>query len=131
LTQVLSSSQLVAGTFYVDENSNQIQIWPTSGTDVNTALIESAVRPNTLTVYDQSNMVFRGLTFQHARSCLNVDGATVSSSVNMLFDTIQANWNNYGGLGINTSNQVTIENSYSQPQRGRGLCVLQDGQRAL
>jgi len=70
LTQVLASSQLVMGTFYVDETSNQIQIWPVTGTNMSTALVETSVRPNTLTGYNRSNMVFRGLVFQHARSCI-------------------------------------------------------------
>jgi hypothetical protein len=121
LTQVLSSTQMVRGTFYVDETANQIKIWPVTGTDMNTALVETAMRPNTLTVYNRTNMVFRGLTFQHARSCLNDSGATASSSLNILFDSIQANWNNFGGLGINTSNQVTVKNSVASHNGGVGF----------
>jgi hypothetical protein len=121
LAQVLSSSQVIMGTFYVDETANQIQIWPVTGTNMNTATVETAIRPNTLTVSGRSNMVFRGLSFQHARSCINFDGAVVSSSVNMLFDTIQANWNNFGGLGIDTSNQVTVQNSVASHNGGVGF----------
>jgi hypothetical protein len=121
LTQVLAASQLIAGTFYVNESTSEIQIWPVSGTNMNTAVLEAAVRSNTLSVNARSNMVFRGLVFEHARSCINFDGAVVSSSVNILFDTVQANWNNFGGLGIDTSNQVTVENSVASHNGGVGF----------
>jgi hypothetical protein len=121
LTQVLSASQMIMGTFYVDETTSQIQIWPVSGTNMATALIESATRPNTMVVSNRSNLVFRGLTFQHARSCINFDGAMISSSVNILFDSIQANWNGFGGLGINTSNQITVKNSVASHNGGVGF----------
>ena len=47
LTQVLDASQMIMGTFFIDEAANQLQIWPPLGTNMSTALVENAVRPNT------------------------------------------------------------------------------------
>ena len=61
LTQVMSFSALRAGTFYVDEGANEINIWPSSSTDMNTALVEAAVRPQTLTHERTHERGFQGL----------------------------------------------------------------------
>ena len=71
MTQVMSSSQLRAGTFYVNKGSSQVQLYPPSGTNMSTAKVEIAARRSVLTVNGGKNLVFRGLTFQHAASCMN------------------------------------------------------------
>ncbi|HVJ07408.1 MAG TPA: hypothetical protein VM554_03430 [Acidisarcina sp.] len=124
-TQVMSRSLMRAGTFYVDEAANLIYLWPSSTTSMSTALVEAAVRPQTLQVQGRTNMVFRGLVFSHAASCINQKSANVYGSTNILFDSIQANWNNWGGLGINTSNYITVKNSVASYNGGVGFSGLQ------
>ena len=36
--------------------------------------------------------------------------ASIGSSSNVLIDSVQALWNNFGGLGIFSSNYVTVQN---------------------
>ena len=126
LTQVMSFSALRAGTFYVNESANEINIWPSSSTDMNSAVVEAAVRPQTLTMSGRTNVVFRGLVFRHAATCINRYGATISSSSNILFDQIQANWNNWGGIGINSSKQITVQNSVASHNGGVGFAANTD-----
>jgi hypothetical protein len=126
LTQVMSFSSLRAGTFYVDEGSNEISIWPSSSTDMNSALVEAAVRPQTLNMSGRTNVVFRGLVFQHAATCINKYGATINGSTNILFDQIQANWNNWGGIGISSSKQITVQNSAASHNGGVGFAANTD-----
>ena len=121
LTQVMSFSALRAGTFYVDEGANEIHIWPSSSTDMNSAVVEAAVRPQTLTMNGRTNVVLRGLVFEHAATCINRNGATISNSTNILLDQIQANWNNWGGIGINSSKQITVQNSVASHNGGVGF----------
>jgi Right handed beta helix region len=121
LTQVMSASDLRAGTFYVDEGANEIQIWPSSSTNMNSAVVEAAVRPQTLTMNGRTNVVFRGLVFRNAATCINQYGAVVNNSTNILFDQIQANWNNWGGIGINSSSQITVQNSVASHNGGVGF----------
>lgn len=126
LTQVMSSSALRAGTFYVDEGANEINIWPSSSTNMDTAVVEAAVRPQTLNMSGRTNVVFRGLVFQHAATCINRYGAAINNSTNILFDQIQANWNNWGGIGINSSKQITVQNSVASHNGGVGFAANTD-----
>jgi len=121
LTQVMSFSALRAGTFYVNEGANEIHIWPSSSTDMNSAVVEAAVRPQTLNMNGRTNVVFRGLVLRHAASCINRTGATISNSTNILFDQVQAIWNNWGGIGINSSRQITVQNSVASHNGGVGF----------
>lgn len=124
LTQVLSLSAMKTSTFYVA--GSVLHVWPPSGTNMGTAKVETAVRSNTLNVSGKSNIVFRGMVFQHAASCINQDGAVVSSSSNVLFDSVLVQWNNWGGLGINSSNGVTVKNSLAIHNGGRGFGGFHD-----
>lgn len=121
LTQVMSSTQLVPGTFYVDKSNQRVDVDPPSGTDMSRAKVEVSARQTTLTVYGASGVVFSGLVFQHAASCMNQDGAMVYSGTNILFDNVQANWNNWGGLGISSSNNITVRNSTASHNGGLGF----------
>ena len=121
MTQVMSSSQLVPGTFYVNASYGEVEIDPIAGTDMETAKVEVSARRSTLSVSGSEDVVFRGLVFQHAASCMNQEGATVGGSTNILFDQDQANWNNWGGLGISFSSNVTVQNSTASYNGGLGF----------
>lgn len=126
LTQVMVYSQLQPGTFFVSATSDSIQIWPPSSTDMATATVEVANRTETLTVYGRSNVVIRGLVFRHAATCVNSSGASVSDSSNVLVDQIQAVWNNWGGLSVNGSTDVTVQKSVSSHNGGVGFLGEED-----
>lgn len=121
LTQVLSHSQLRAGTFYVNESAGMVYVWPAPGTNMQMALVETATRQKTLSVVGRTNVVLRGLVLTQAANCLNTSGATVTSGSNILIDSVQANWNNWGGLGVFSSNYVTVKNSIANYNGGIGF----------
>ena len=121
LTQVLSHSQLRAGTFYINESTGSLYVWPQSGIDIRTAKVEAATRQKTLSIVSRSNIVLRGLVFTQAASCINTNGATITSSSNILVDSVQANWNNWGGLGVASSSYVTVKNSIANYNGGVGF----------
>ena len=126
MTQVMSASQLRPGTFFVNSSYAEVEVDPPSGTDMNTAQVEVSARRATLTVSGSKSLVFSGLVFQHAASCMNYDGANIYSSSNVLIDDVQANWNNWGGLGVNTSTNVTVENSIGSYNGGEGFGGFED-----
>ncbi len=130
LTQVMHSSDLQPGTFFVDEANSSIHAWPAAGTDMQTALVEAAVRPNTLNVSGRTNVTLRGLVLQHANTCINRSGANIMSSSNVLIDQVQALWNSWGGLGVSSSTAVTVQNSIANYNGGVGFLANQD-QNAL
>ena len=126
LTEVIAESQLRPGTFYVNESSNLIYMDPPSGVTVSSATIEAAVRRQTLNISGRSDIVLRGLVFRHAASCINSPGVTVNSSSNVLFDSDQAIWNNWSGIGIYRTNNVTVQNSLASYNGGAGFMSAND-----
>lgn len=123
LTQVMSISQMQAGTFYVDEQGAQIYVWPPSGTNMGTATVDIASNPTLLTIQQKTNIVIRGLTFQYANSCRgNAAAQVLGTSTNILFDSDTFQWNN--GQGLSISNPVTyftVENSVTQHNGDSGF----------
>jgi hypothetical protein len=119
LTQVLASSQLQPGTFFVDETHGQVSIEPAAGTNLNTATVEVAVRQNLFSIQNKSGVVLRGLTFEHSDSC-RWNAAAVSIAAdqqkgsNILVDTDNFLWNNGQGLNISGVNDVTVINSVAR-----------------
>jgi len=126
LTQVMDRSQLRPGTFFVSESSSLIYMDPPSGVKVSSATIEAAIRPLTLNIAGRDNIVLRGLVFRHAASCINTPSVVVNSSSNILFDSDQAMWNNWAGIGVFGTNNVTIQNSVASYNGGVGFMSAND-----
>lgn len=126
LTQVLAFNDMKPGTFYFSDAYQLLHIAPPAGTNMATALVEVAARPTTLKVSGRSNVVLRGLVFRHAANCMNSAGASIGSSSNILIDSVQALWNNWGGLGIYSSSYVTLQNSIASYNGGVGIVTNQD-----
>lgn len=130
LTEVMSTADLRPGTFMVDETNNVMYMNPPAGTNVSTSTIEAAMRPQTLTVSSRNNLVFRGLVFRHAASVINTPSVSISGSWNIVFDTDQAIWNNWTGIGIYSSNNVTVQWSIASHNGGEGFTTTK-GQSVL
>ena len=126
LTQVMTYADLRPGTFYVNEGSNVIHVAPPTYMDINSATVEAAVRKQTLNVGNRTNVVLRGLVFKHAANCINTSSANVYASSNVLIDSVQALWNNWGGLNVNASTGVTVKNSIASYNGGVGFQAGQD-----
>lgn len=137
LTQVLTSNDLVAGTFMVDEVAGLLYIYPSPGTNLTTADVEVATNPSLLSIVGKSNLVIRGMTFEYGNACRNGQGTGATPSVvvsgsatNIIFDNDQFLWNNSKGLQINNpATNYTISNSTfnHNGQDGIGLFQTQQG----
>ena len=115
LTQVLTLSSMVPGTFYADETHNLVYAYPASGTNMTTATVETATRSSILELSGQNNVVFRGLTFQYANSCQQSAAVTVAGNTkNILFDTDSFLWNNAMGIDFTTVEDFTVQNSIAE-----------------
>ena len=126
LTQVMASADLVPGTFFVDDAAATMYVAPDAATDMGTAVVEGATRRSTLNLSNRSNVVLRGLAFRHAANCLNSAGAAVNGSTNVLVDSVQAGWNNWGGFGVFSSSNVTVQNSTASYNGGVGFMGNKD-----
>ena len=126
MTQVLNYSDLKPGTFFVNTSDGTVHVWPPAGADPSAATIEVASRAKTISIVGRSNVVLRGLAFEHAANCINTSSATVTSSSNVLIDSIQANWNSWGGLSISASSNITVQNSRASYNGGVGFQGTKD-----
>lgn len=130
LTQAMSLSALRRGTFFASEAGNTIYAYPDASVDMANATVEAGMRPQTLKISGRSNIAIRGLVFRHAASCINSSGVTVNGSTNILLDSVQALWNNWGGIGIYSTNNLTVQNSVASHNGGIGITTARD-QNAL
>ncbi|MGI8771304.1 MAG: right-handed parallel beta-helix repeat-containing protein [Acidobacteriaceae bacterium] len=121
LTQVLGASQLQPGTFYANDSAQQLEVFPPDGIDMRTALVEVGVRPHTVVVQSRNNVVIRGLMLEHAVSVFDDNSLNVNGGSNILIDSVQANWNNFGGIHVGGTNNVTIQNSVANHNGGVGM----------
>ena len=123
LTQVLSLTQMMEGTFYVDESSALIYVWPATGTDMSTATVEAGTSSSILSIQHKSYIVIRGLTFQYTNTChANAAVSVTGESTNIEFDTDTFQWNNGQGLSINNPvTYFTVENSVAQHNGDSGF----------
>jgi hypothetical protein len=123
LTQVLAFNQMQQGTFYVDESSNLLYVWPATGTNMSSATVEAGNLANLFSIEHKSNIVVRGLTFQYANSChADASVQVMGESSNILFDSDVFQWNNGQGLSIsNPTTYFTVENSVAQHNGDSGF----------
>jgi len=126
LNQVMSVGDLRPGTFFVNDEYGVIHVDPLPFTVMATATVEASIRSQTLDIQGQNSVVLRGLVLEHAATCINQSGATITSSNNVLVDQVQAVWNNWGGLAVNTSTNVTVQNSIGSHNGGVGFQAVQD-----
>lgn len=128
LMQVLSYNELSPSTFYVDEGEHKIIFQPPVGVTLSSnTRIEVSVRgsvsdPDRLfSVVGQSNLIFRGLVFQHAASYGNAAlrfwshvGSPPDPDLfpsNILIDNCKFQQNNYEGLSLEYVKNFTVKNS--------------------
>lgn len=100
LRQVTSSSQLSGDTYYVDEGSNRITIKLNSSTSINNMTVEVGMREALFSLNDASNVIVRGLTFQHANSHFDDGAVWLGKSQNVVLENNVFQWNNGSGVGF-------------------------------
>jgi trimeric autotransporter adhesin len=124
LTQVPSRDSMAAGTFFVDEAGRRVYVWPPAGTDMALATVEVATRPSLLTAA-ATHLTIQGLVFEHAATFLDGDAVSVSGA-HVLIEDAQFLWNNWGGLRVADSTDVTVRGSTASHNGGRGMTTYKD-----
>ena len=121
LKQVLSAGELTDSTFFVDDASGQIRIYPPSGTDMTTATVEVGVRPHLFNIHGVSNFTVDGLEFTKAATCLPGGSMELFDSSNDTLANSQFNWNNWEGLVLHNVTNITIRSVQASHNGGSGL----------
>jgi len=125
LKQVLSGNELSEGTFFVDEGSQQIKLYPPAGTDMDLASVEIGVRPHLLNFHGISNLRVTGMSFTKAATCLPGGSMELFDSSNDTIENSQFNWNNWQGLVLNNVSQVTMRGIQASYNGASGLSGYQ------
>jgi hypothetical protein len=127
MTEVLDLASMVyPGTFYVDESSGLLYVWPPADTDMSTAEVEVASAPTVLTIGNMNGVVVRGINFTHASSCHGESSVLVNSSSNVLFDTAGFLWNGGQGVAVShPSSDITFLNSTANHNGSAGFQMWQ------
>ena len=121
LTEVLALTSMQPGTFFPDEANATVYAWPPTGTNMSTATVEVATRPQLLNVQSQSYVVLRGLTFQYANSCGQGGAVGISHASNILIDNDSFLWNNATGLGLFYDENFTVQSSLASHNGKMGM----------
>ena len=111
LKQAVSADKLISGSFWIDRPGKKVVLMPFSGTAIQTALVEGAVRPpetqyfSLLKGYKVRNIVLRGLVFTCAAE--PVGGACTLVGRDFLVENCRFEKN--AGIGLDVSgDNVTV-----------------------
>jgi len=121
LRQVLTRSEMAAGTFFVDETSGRIYLWPPESSDMARATIEVGIRDEVFRLRGWTNVTLRGLVFEHAASRIQQAAVSITNSSNITVEESEFRWNNWTGLGVATSNRITVRRSRGNNNGGHGI----------
>ena len=124
--QVLTMSAMTPGSFFVSETAHLIYMKPTSDVSMASATIEVAVRSAVFLVQHRTNVVLRGLVFRHDDSMLGSTAAlTVRNSSDVRIDQCTMEWNNFQGIGITSSDHVSVSATVSDSNGLTGMAGWQ------
>lgn len=121
MEQVLDKDELTAGCFFVDEKEKMAYIMPPADTNMDEAVIEVAMYDRILQVRNLKNVAIRNLTFQHGNPYHPFDVFSIAHSTNVLVEDCEISWNNWFGLGLWTSSDITLNRVSSNNNGGGGF----------
>lgn len=107
MRQVFARENLEAGTYFVDEEGGRLLLQTPAGSDPRRRRVEVSVRPTAPTgphsklmrLNEVSNVIIRGLVFEHAASMPFSDPALMLRRVNnIIIEDCTMRWNNGEGL---------------------------------
>ena len=105
----------------MDESARKIYIQLPGGTAIENAVVEVPTRSKLFSASGKSNVVLRGITFQHAGTALDGQAVRFDDCSNILIESCQFRWNNWGGLGFGRSRNITALKNVANYNGGAGI----------
>lgn len=121
LRQVLSSTQLQPGTFYVDELADRISVAVAGGLP---PIVEVGVRPQALRLDGARNVTIKGLEFSGAATPFQSSSVQITNVSNVALIGNVVRSNSWTGLSIATSDNVVLEGNQLSHNGGGGVGVF-------
>lgn len=120
LTQVLAKADLHEGTFYIDEDNEQISICVSQEDFPSHSKVEVAVRSWVFSIDNKANIVIKGFKFQHAATGIEGSAVWIGNSKNVLLEDCIFIWNNWTGYRFHNLLNVTSRRNLAKNNGGTG-----------
>lgn len=121
LQQVLSYGELRSNCFYVDDTARRVYVQLPGNVPMGTATVEVATRSKLFSASGKTNLTVRGIIFQHASTAIDGQAVRFDDSSNILIESCQFRWNNWGGLGFGRSRNITARKNTANYNGGAGI----------
>lgn len=109
------------GSFYIAEDRNLAYVSLPEGEDVQDAVVEVAVRPTLFKATNVANVRMVNITFQHAASPIETRAASFANTAGIRVTRSRFIWNNWMGLGVSRSKDVSITSSLANHNGAGGM----------
>lgn len=131
LRQAMSSTELRAGAarFFVEEGlSGAVPgtlSWraPEGPRAADVTVVEAAVRPALFSAERVRAIVIRGITFRHAATPLQDAAVRISGCADVLLEDVRIEWNNWNGVSVRESRNVTLRRVSANHNGAGGISV--------
>ncbi|MDT3778143.1 right-handed parallel beta-helix repeat-containing protein [Nitrospira sp. MA-1] len=123
LKQVLSAIELVAGTFFATESTSQLFIALPGGLTPSESLIEVAIRSRPVLIKGKTNLVLKGLTFQHAASDYLGSALVITDGNNVTLEDLLFSWNNGMGYFLHNIQNLTSKRNETSNNGASGYQI--------
>ena len=123
MTQVLDYSALTDYSFYADETAHQVYLQLGPSLSMTGATVEVSTRAQILTAHGKKSFVLRDLVFRHGNPAVQDSSIQIADSNNVLIEGCTFEWNNWIGLGLSGTSNMTLHNSIGSRNGATGFDV--------
>ena len=123
INQVLQYSDLTNNTFFADETAHTLTLQLGPALPMDNSTIEVATRPTVMVVTGKTNFVMRDLVFRHGNVAVQNASIQVMNSNNVLIEGCTFEWNNWNGLGLSSTSNITLSGNTADNNGAEGIDV--------
>jgi hypothetical protein len=126
LRGVLSLSELVAGTFFVNESTERLHVRLPSGVSFSGATLEVGMRTSVLRINGRRNLTLRNFAVMRSRGAVQDVALLVSNSRNIALEGMAVRWMAYGAYGSSYNTTIRIRQSSFSDNGVESLSQMRD-----
>jgi parallel beta-helix repeat protein len=123
MMQVLQYSALTDYSFYADETGRQVYLQLGPSVSMDGATVEVSTRAQVLIAQGKKSFVLRNLVFRHGNPAVQDSSIQIADSTNVLIEACTFEWNNWIGLGLTGTSNMTLHNNTASRNGATGFDV--------
>lgn len=121
LEQVQNKSELAEGRFFVDDDEKMAYLIPPAGVNMEEIDVEVAIHDKMIDIHDSANIVLRNLDIKHSNPFHPGSSVGIFKCYNILIEDCNISGNNWFGLGIHHTSDVTFNRLTLNNNGGGGI----------